>query len=218
MRRVLLSLAVVLLAACGSRPPAPDWQVEAHAGLERYQKAWLAGQVRAAQAEFARARQALTATGQAALVARAELTRCALQVAGLDFQPCSGFEPLRADAGEQEQAYAAYLQGDALSAAQAQRLPPQHRAVAAGGASTQALRALDDPLARLVAAGVTVRAGRATPETLALAVDTASREGWRRPLLAWLEAQARTAERAGDTVAAAQARQRIALVTGEGMR
>ncbi|HPM67155.1 MAG TPA: hypothetical protein PLX45_12925, partial [Piscinibacter sp.] len=57
------------------------------------------------------------------------------------------------------------------------------------------------------------RAGLAAPAAIALAADTASAQGWRRPLLAWLEVQARLAERAGANDEAQRLRRRIALVT-----
>jgi hypothetical protein len=57
--------------------------------------------------------------------------------------------------------------------------------------------------------------GRASPEVLQIAVETASGQGWRRPLLAWLGAQARRAELAGAQEEAARLRRRIALVLGE---
>jgi hypothetical protein len=50
---------------------------------------------------------------------------------------------------------------------------------------------------------------------LQLAVDTASAQGWRRPLLAWLGAQARRAELAGASEEAERLRRRMALVRGE---
>ena len=210
MRRWPALLMVGLLAACGSRPPAPDWQVAAHGALERYRQAYLSGADRAAYAELARARRELAATGQAAMLARAELTRCALQVASLAFEACQGFEPLRPDVGDPERAYADYLAGGPAEAA---LLPPQHRGVAQGGAA--ALAGIQDPLARLVGAGVLVRSGRATPQVLQLAADTASAQGWRRPLLAWLGAQLRLAEQGGRTQEADQLRRRMALVAGE---
>ncbi|WBY03746.1 hypothetical protein PE066_09500 [Ramlibacter tataouinensis] len=211
MRRLAAASIAVLLAACGSRPPAPDWQVNAHGSLQRYEQAWLAGSDRAAQAEFDRARRALAATGQAGLVARAELTRCALQVASLDFQACPGFEALRADAPAAERAYADYLQGAPIAA---DLLPAPHRAVA-GGADAARLAAIEDPFSRLVAAGVAMRAGRASPDLLQVAVDTASAQGWRRPLLAWLGAQLKLAEQRGDGEQAARLQRRIALAAGQ---
>lgn len=206
-----LLAGVALLAACGGKPRAPDWQMNAHDALERYQQAFLTGAAAAANAEFTRARQQLAATGQAALVARAELTRCALQVASLAFEPCTGFEALRADVPDAERAYADYLAGT-LPAAAAPLLPPQHRAAAGGAAD---LARIEDPLSRLVAAGVLLRSGRGSPQVLQQAVDTASAQGWRRPLLAWLGAQALRAEQAGAADEAQRLRRRMALVAGE---
>lgn len=211
VRSVCCVALVLLLSACASKPPPPQWQVDARDALERYQRAWLAGATRAADAEFALAQRSLAATGQPAMVARAELTRCALQVASLDFQPCTGFEPLRADADEAARAYAAYLQAVPLSPAQLPLLPQAHRGAAAGPIDAAALRAIDDPLSRVVAAGVQLRAGHASPGMLEAAVETASAQGWRRPLLAWLGAQARAAELAGDAPRAAALRRRMQL-------
>jgi len=47
---------------------------------------------------------------------------------------------------------------------------------------------------------------------ITLAVDTASAQGWRRPLLGWLKVQALRAERAGDADAAQRLQRRIDLV------
>ena len=208
-------LAVVLLAAgCGSKPPAPDWQMNAHDGLERYSSAFLEGRGPASAAEFARARAALASTAQVGLVARAELTRCALLVASLAFEPCAGFEALRADAPAAERAYADYLAGR-IAPDQVPLLPPQHRPLAQGAADAAALGAIADPLARLVAAGVLFRTGRASPAVLALASDTASAQGWRRPLLAWLGVRVLRAEQAGAVEEAQQLRRRMALAAGE---
>ena len=210
MTRAWIALVAVVLAACGSKPQAPEWQMNAHGALERFEQAWLVGQTRAADAEFARARRELAATADATLVARAELTRCAVRVASLVFEPCAGFEALRADAAPAERAYADYLQGTRVSP---ERLPAQHRAVAGGTADAKAVQAIDDPLSRLVAAGVLLRSGRGSPELMQLASDTASRQGWRRPLLAWLGAQLQLAERRGAQDEVERLRRRIALAS-----
>ena len=186
----------------------PDWQVSAVGHVERFTQALLRGDARVQAREFDLARAEVARTGRPELVARVELTRCAARVASLDFAPCTGFEPLRADAGEAERAYADYLAGQAV-ASQAALLPPLHQAVAAG---SQAVAAIDEPLARLIAAGVLLRQGRASPALVAQAVGTASEQGWRRPLLAWLGVQARLAEQAGQTEEAARIHRRMDLV------
>jgi hypothetical protein len=212
-RRAAGSL-VLLLAACSSAPPV-EWQSNAKSALDRAVAAYLAGDTRVANVEFDLARRELARTGRADQVALAELTRCAVQVASLDFGPCEGFEKLRPEATGAERAYADYL-ANRLQPAEAALLQDQHRAFVARGisgeAAASALRAIDDPLARLVATGVLFQGGRANPAAIALAVETSSAEGWRRPLLAWLGVQLALAEKVGDKIGAEQLRRRIALV------
>ena len=213
--RCAVGALVVLLAACSTAAPAPEWQSSARAALDRAVAAYLGGDTRVANAEFDLARRALASTGRADLVAMAELTRCAARVASLDVGPCDGFEKLRLDATPAERAYADFL-ANRLQAGDVALLPEHHRPFAAGGlsgdAATSALRAVDDPLARLVATGVLFQDGRANPSAIAFAVDTASAQGWRRPLLAWLGVQLALAEKAGDSAGAEHLRRRIALV------
>jgi hypothetical protein len=203
-----LAATLVVLAGCASRPAPPAWQGDAHAALQAAVAATLAGDARVAGAEMTRARRAIGATGQPALLARAELVLCAARVASLDLAGCPGYEALAVDAEPAERAYAAYLYG-AVPAAQVPLLPAQHQAIAAGASSAPTMQ---DPLAQLIATAVLLRQGRVSPAGVATAVETASSQGWRRPLLAWLGVQLRAAEAAGDAEAAQRIRLRQALV------
>jgi hypothetical protein len=207
-------IALALLAGCAGKPRAPDWQMDAHDALERYAKASLTGDARVEAAEFTRALRALESTGQPAQVAKAELTRCALRLASLVMDPCDGFDRLRRDATPQDRAYADYLAGR-IAPAEAALLPAQHRAIAMGREDAATLNAIEDPLARLVAAGVLFRIGRASPPVLEAASETASAQGWRRPLLAWLGVQAARAEQAGASEEARRLRRRMDLAGGK---
>ncbi|MCY7305803.1 MAG: hypothetical protein LH632_06570, partial [Rhodoferax sp.] len=195
----LLLLAAFSLVACGNTPPVPDWQMNAKGALERAQQAYLVGNSRVELAEFAKARAEVASTGRVDLLARLELSRCATRVASLVLEDCAGYNTLAADAPASERAYAAYLRGRG-TAQEAALLPEQHRAVAGAraGAAAPDLTGMKDPLARLVAAAVLLQTGRADPSTLVMAVDTASAQGWRRPLLAWLGVQAQRAQQEGD--------------------
>jgi hypothetical protein len=214
-----LALALAaLLTACGNNPPVPDWKLNAQSALERAAGATLEGRSGIAQVEYANARREIARTGRIDLLARAELMRCAAQVASLQFDPCAGFEALRADAQPPELAYAAYLAGRATPADVA-LLPEAHRAVAAPGASEAAtvstLQAIKEPFARQIAAAVLLQTNRASPGVIAQAIDNASAQGWRRPLLGWLKLQAQRAQAAGDGAALESLQRRITLVESE---
>ena len=60
--------------------------------------------------------------------------------------------------------------------------------------------------------GLLVQAGQLAPAGITAAVNTASDQGWRRPLLAWLGVQLKRAEGAGDTEAQARIQRRISLM------
>src|SRR5438552_4912097 len=210
-RDVLAAMSVAALwVACAGGPPPPDWQMNAQGAMERATAAYLSGNTRLEALEFSRARAEVARTGRADLLARAELMRCAARVASLVFEDCPGFAALAPDAGAAERAYADYLAGR-LRPQDAALLPAQHRDVATGSGSVDSLRILG-PLSRLVAAGVLLRSARAQPAVMALAVDTASAQGWSRPLLAWLNVQALRAEAAGELNEAARLRRRIGMV------
>ncbi len=181
---------IALLAGCGGGPQAPDWQANAAQALQEFQRLYLTGNTRSAEVEFTRARSELAGTGRADLVARAELVRCAVRAASLEFDECAGFEALRDGAAPDETAYADYLRGKGRG------------------------RVTEEPLSRLVAHAVQLRTGAITPAGIAAAVDIASAQGWRRPLLAWLGVQLKRAQDAGDSETAARLRRRMELISG----
>lgn len=211
-------LAMALLGACAGGPPAPDWQASARSSLDLGVAAYLSGDAKAEAEDFERARGSIARTGRADLLARAELMRCAAQVASLVFEPCERVDRLRADVPEAEQAYADFLAGRRLMPAAIQRLPAAQQstaaAVAGGEASLANAQSIEDPLSRLIGIAVLFQAGKASPAHIALAVETASAQGWRRPLLGWLKVQAQLAERAGHTAEVQRLQRRIDLVAG----
>lgn len=188
--RLLCLATAIFLSACSGSPVPPDWQLNSRSALTAFQSHYLKGDTRAAGLEFDRATAELRSTGRGDLLARAELLRCATRTASLEFDNCPGFEKLRADAGPEELAYADYLAG---------------RAERAAG---------EDALSKLVSSAVRLNSSKITPPEIAAAIDLASAQGWRRPLLAWLGVQVKRAEAAGDREATERLRRRIEVVTG----
>ncbi|WP_431096051.1 hypothetical protein [Polaromonas aquatica] len=204
--------SALLLAACAGGPQPPDWQLEAKGSMDRSVAAYMEGNSRVEMAELGRARVQLTRSGRADLLATAELLHCATRIASLVLdEPCTGFEKLREDATDAQRAYADYLKGQIQPQGIA-LLPEAQRRAAAGDAA--AVAGIADPLSKLVAAGVMLQAGNASPAVITQAIDTASAQGWRRPLLAWLGVQLRRAEQAGDAQEVAKLRRRIELTQG----
>jgi hypothetical protein len=74
------------------------------------------------------------------------------------------------------------------------------------------LLSIEDPLARLVAVGSLIQREPLTSTDIDLAVETASSQGWRRPLLAWLNVQLKHKQAAGAADAAAGIQRRIDLM------
>jgi hypothetical protein len=183
------SLALtLLLAGCGGTLP-PQWQSDAAQAMAAFQHAYLTGDTARAEMEFKAARSQLASTGRADLVARGELVRCAARSASLEFDDCPGFVALQ-DVTPENVRYAESLLGKT------------------------SYRGTDEPLSRLVAESVRFRTGGIDPAGISRAVDIASAQGWRRPLLAWLGLQLKRAEAAGDAETAERIRRRIALVSG----
>ncbi len=219
--RISAWMSALLLSACASAPP-PDWQANAFEALNAYASAYLDGNVgekrsdsgRVADAEWARAKAALASTGRPDLMARAELRRCAVHTASLAFEPCTGYLTMAADAMPADRTYAAFIRGDWVGLNK-EHLPQHYRALLDATTiptDTNRLSSIADPLARLIAAAVLLQKKQITPIERAVAVDTASAQGWRRPLLGWLLVQGQQAEQTGDAGTSASLQRRIDLV------
>ena len=210
-----IALVVVSLACAGcSVAPTPAWEADAHDALESFTEAYLKGNTRTATRSFADSRAAVAATGRPDLVARMELIRCGVGTAALDFEACAGYEAIKADATETDRAYADFL-GGRFEQTSGAKLPSQYEGLARAkdaDAQNSALREIEDPLSRLVASGALFRAGRLSPEGISTAVDTASDQAWRSPLLAYLNVQAKLAESAGDAASLEAIRKRIEVI------
>lgn len=231
MKKSLLALCALLLGACASQPPPPDWQANAFAALNNYSSAYLEGNTRVADLEFARAKAEVSRTGRPDLMARLELVRCAAQVASLVLEPCTGYLALAPDAKPPEQAYAAFISGH-WAGLDAKLLPVAYQGLVAQALShskpgpqvkasgmslvnpdqPSQLTQIDDPLASLIAAGALLQKELLAPADIGIAVDLASKQGWRRPLLAWLGVQLKRSQTASNAAVAQQIQRRIDLV------
>jgi len=215
MKNLLACAGLLLLVACSSGgPPPPDWKTDSADLIERYKKHALLGENTLAERYF---NQAITATGGAGRVAdtaRLWLVRCATRRAMLIDDACLEYAELaKIEPNVADFAYYRFvtLRWDELDLA---LLPSHHRDLvhAPVGKRHDTLSRISDPLARLLDASLLVMRKEADPQTLELATETASAQGWRQPLLTYLKLREKQAIHQSNAAEQARLAKRIQLV------
>lgn len=212
-------LLFLLLGGCGSKP-APAWIIAGNQHLESFKHHFLTGvQPVAAERHFRRAVEEIKKAGDLDLLGKAWLTRMALQVAVLTHMEEGEYlniEAARAVPANRQ--YYLFLKGE-KAAVDRSLLPSRYRAFIdayrSGSpiATERRIAAMDDdPLSLLIASGIAVRHHVESEAILMAAVNAASRQGWKRALLVWLERLSAYYDAAGKGAHAAAVRQRIDLM------
>jgi len=214
MKKLLLTACLLLLAGCGGKTLPPDWKVDSADLIERYQKHELRGENILADRYFQQAVHAAGSAGQVAETARLWLVRCAVRRASLDDDDCSEYVELaKLETTDEDRAYYQFITLD-WSRVDASRLPKHYAALVAGAADKRhaQVEGINAPLSRLLAASLVVKRGEADDALLSLATETASAEGWKRPLLVYLKLAEKRASERQDEAALAAIQARIRLV------
>lgn len=183
-------LGLLLLSACGSAgQPVPDWKTDAVDFIGRYKKHALLGEYVVAERFFQRALNATGGAGRIGDTARLWLVHCATRRANLQDDDCSEYTELaKLETSAADRVYYQFvtLKWAELDVA---NLPPHYAALVKSDTArlnTQ-IAAIEDPLSRLLAASLVTQRGQADHATLTIAMETASTQGWRQPLLTYLK-------------------------------
>ncbi len=193
MRRIIcLMVFSFLLIGCGSSKPVPEWRDASFNLLDNYKKNYLSGKERIAEAYFNKAVEEVKSSGDLDILARTYLTKYACQVAVLAAFDDNEF--LRIDAAEpilRNKSFYNFLKGDFESIDENQ-LPEQYmgflRAFKGGNQDEidREISKIDNPLSKLIATGLLVQKNKMDETELTFAIDIASQNGWKKPLLAYL--------------------------------
>ncbi len=190
IKQATIWLGLLLLSACGSAgQPVPDWKTDAADFIERYKKHALLGEHVVAERFFQRALQATGGAGRITETARLWLVHCATRRANLQDDDCSEYAELaKLETSATDRAYYQFvtLKWAELDMA---NLPTHYAALVKSDTArlnTQ-IAAIEDPLSRLLAASLVTQRGQADHATLTIAMETASSQGWRQPLLTYLK-------------------------------
>jgi len=186
-------MAALLICACGGAGQVPVWKEKAYSQLDDYKTSFLTGREASTEPHFEKARKEIAAGNDLGLLTIAYLTKYALHTASLEPFDASDFAKLyRLEPHPADMAYCHFLKGN-FSAVDAKELPTRYAGVLKAAVARDAaaagreIAAIDDPLSRLIACGVWTRYLPADEAIIQIGIDTASANGWRRPLWAYLE-------------------------------
>lgn len=220
MKKIACLLFLFLLLGGCSSKPTPGWIVAGNQQLETFKHQFLTGgQPIVTERHFRKALEEIKKSGNLDLLGKAWLTRMALEVALLmemeeaEYLKVAAAQPVPANRN-----FYLFLKGEKASVDRS-LLPTQYCSFIdayRSGSLVETERRIaameDDPLSQLIAAGIAMRHNMESEAILRTAVDTASRMGWKRALLAWLERLWSFHEAAGEGAKAASVRQRIDLM------
>jgi hypothetical protein len=216
----MLALSVVLLlASCGGSKPIRDWVNISHSQMETFKRHALTGRTSTAELHFGKAVEEIKKSGNVDLLAKAHLVKMAIQVALLEEPKTENF--LQADAVEsvaENKSYYYFLAGQ-FDRVDEKILPAAYRPLQSALRNGQTpaevskiVENIDDPLSRLIAAGVTVRRGNPDETTLHAALGAASEQGWKAAVIVYLGQLRSYYDQRGQTAKADTIRARLSLI------
>ena len=192
MKTFMIFVIVFVVVACGPATPTPKWKENAYEQLELYKTGFLTGKEGSGGPHFTKSKREMASGNDLQLLSVAYLTKYALHVACLEsFDPSEMTQIARIEPEAYDAAYLHFLKGD-FRVVDARRLPVRYAGVLKAAAiadSAKAVReisAMEDPLSRLVACGVWIKYLTGDENLLVVCIDTASANGWSRPLWAYL--------------------------------
>ncbi len=182
----------ILFSACSSSQPIPQWKDKSYRQLETYKNDFLADKEDATEPHFRKAREAFAAGNDLDLLAKAYLTRMALQAAVLTDIDDSDFIRLdKLQPSALNRSYYDFIQGNFSALQKTEPPPPYNRlkSAIAGkdvAAAAREIAGMENNLSRLIACGVWVKYLPYNDSILQIAIATASEQGWSRALFAYL--------------------------------
>lgn len=219
MKKILILLILITsLFGCGGSKQIPDWINASYNNLENYKKNYLSGKDHIAELQFNKAVDEIKKSGNLEILGRTYLTKYALQIAVLEV--FDDTEYLTIDAVQpvlQNRTFYNFLKGS-FDKIDESLLPRQYDGVLKifrKGKPEEAAREIskmEDPLSKLIAAGLLVQKYGYDEGVLKVAIDTASQNGWKKALLVYLEKLLLFYETKKETEKAASIAQRIQLI------
>ncbi len=217
MRNSLVLCLLAFICACSSAT-VPRWMDTASRQLENYKVNFLTNAEDDSEPNFTKARTAISSNNDLNLLAVVYLTRYALHTAVLENFDDSEFIRInKLQPNTSHRAYFDFLKGNFRQImprdlpAPYRKLPPLMLSGDLSAAVGQ-IASIDDPVSLLIACGVWVKYLPVDESILQLAIDTAAKQGWRRPLWAYLTRLQQYYADRRETTKAEKIRERLELL------
>jgi hypothetical protein len=220
MKKILGLVTVsILIAACGGTK-SPEWYLASSQQIDKFEKNYLSGEkADITELNFSKTVEEIKKSGDLDRLEKAWLTRMALSVALLKDPDSSDYKKIEAVQSVPENSnFYKFLTGDMMKVDNA-LLPNQYRKFQKALANKNSAEAddaiasmKDNPISQLIAAGLAVRGKIESEAIFQVAVETASVNGWKAALLAWLERMAAFYETRGEAGKARSIHERIELI------
>ncbi len=110
MRILIYTIFIIFVSGCSTKTPSNNWQYQSKNSYKNFERYYLEDQTDLAAIEFSHARSYATQSADLTILARIELSRCALKVAILEPFSCKEYDDLRLITHDNElEAYYALL-------------------------------------------------------------------------------------------------------------
>ena len=218
MKRTFFVSLLFLLVSCGA-VHIPTWKQNATADTSNFIESSFIGNESYASKYFDKMLEDFRMTVDPDEIVKAYLTKCITEFALLEYSECrEAAEMLPLLKNKENIAYYGFVSGKARSA---DEVPEKYREIfnisknCDAGKANSALSSEKDPVTRLVKAATVAKTGCGNAETAEIAVNTASKEGWKKAALKYLALQLAYFEKHGDRQNAELIKKRMELVVSE---
>jgi len=217
-KSVILLILIMSLLGCGGSKKIPEWIDNSYNQLENYKKNYLSGKDRIAELQFNKAIDEIKKSGNLEILGRAYLTKYAVHIAVLEtfdereYLTIEALEPVL-----QNRMFYNFLKGS-FDKVDESLLPRQYKGVLkvfrTGKFEDAAdeISKMEDPLSKLITAGLLIQKNIYDEGVLKIAIDTAAQNGWKKALLAYLEKLVLFYETKKESEKASNITQRIQLL------
>jgi hypothetical protein len=215
---VILLIIVISFSGCGGSKKTPGWIDTSYNQLENYKENYLSGKDRIAELQFNKAVDEIKKSGNLEILGRAYLTKYAVHVAVLEVFDEKEYLSIEAlEAIPQNRTFYNFLKGS-FDKVDESLLPKQYNEVlkvfrkGTFEDAAHEISKMEDPLPKLIAAGLLIQKNIRNEAVLKIAIDTAAQNGWKKALLAYLEKLALFYETKKESEKAAHITQKILLL------